>query len=88
MRTIFKNSFLKEIRKVKDQKLKNDIADTIELVEKVDSISKIPHIKKMQGYKTYYRIRIGNYRVGVRIERNTVTFSAFDHRKDIYKRFP
>lgn len=42
----------------------------------------------MEGYKDYYPIRIGSYRIGVKIIKNTVIFSAFMHRKYIYKRFP
>jgi mRNA interferase RelE/StbE len=36
----------------------------------------------------YYRIRLGDYRVGLKIENNTVCFVRFLHRKDIYRYFP
>lgn len=42
----------------------------------------------MQGYKEYYRIALGSYRVGIRIVNNAVTFIRFLHRKDIYRYFP
>ena len=42
----------------------------------------------MEGYSIYYRIRIGNYRIGLQIENELVYFVAFDHRKDIYRNFP
>lgn len=88
METIFKSSFRKGIKKVEDKRLKDNIANTIELIENVSNISEIPNIEKIKGYNTYFRIRIGNYRIGVEIEKNTVSFAAFGHRKDIYKHFP
>ena len=46
-------------------------------------------IRKMQGYGNYYRIRIGDYRIGCEIETgNRITFYRIKNRKDIYKVFP
>jgi mRNA interferase RelE/StbE len=46
-------------------------------------------IRKMQGYGNYYRIRIGDYRIGCEIETgNRITFYRVKNRKDIYKVFP
>jgi len=47
-------------------------------------------VGKMVGYKTYYKIRVGDYRVGVQIERQrrTVKFMRVLHRKEIYRKFP
>ncbi|MDB5226116.1 MAG: hypothetical protein JWN78_309, partial [Bacteroidota bacterium] len=32
-------------------------------------------------------IRIGDYRIGIKVENEVVYFAAFEHRKDIYKSF-
>jgi mRNA interferase RelE/StbE len=48
----------------------------------------IPNLKKLKGYKFYYRIRFGNYRAGIRIQNNMLVFERLLHRKDIYKFFP
>ena len=57
-------------------------------VEAAKDILEIQNIKKLKGHRFFYRIRIGQYRVGLKIEKGTVSFAAFDHRKDIYKYFP
>jgi len=44
--------------------------------------------EKLLGYKNYYKIRFGNYRVGFHFENNTLTFERVLHRKEIYKFFP
>lgn len=43
---------------------------------------------KLRGYRSFYKIRFGNYRVGVRFEENTLTFERVLHRKEIYRYFP
>jgi len=48
----------------------------------------IPNLKKLKGYKYFYRIRFGNYRAGVKIQNNTLVFERLLHRKDIYKFYP
>jgi len=40
------------------------------------------------GGDRYYRIKIGDYRIGMTVEGNLVTLVRFLHRKDIYRYFP
>ncbi|WP_374754821.1 type II toxin-antitoxin system RelE family toxin [Dyadobacter psychrophilus] len=44
--------------------------------------------KKLKGFSNAYRIRIGDYRVGIFVENNIVELARIAHRKDIYKVFP
>jgi mRNA interferase RelE/StbE len=45
-------------------------------------------VKKLVGFKEAFRIRLGNYRVGVFLEGENVIFARVAHRKDIYSIFP
>jgi len=47
-------------------------------------------IEKLTGYKRYYKISFGDYRVGLKIDKKskTVEFRRALHRKDIYRKFP
>jgi mRNA interferase RelE/StbE len=86
----FKKSFLKSIKKLKDKSLKDDIFDAINSAEDAETLDEIPNIKKLTGYSIYYRIRIGDYRIGLKWVDNEkrLYFVTFDHRKDVYKNFP
>ncbi len=42
----------------------------------------------MKTGKNYFRIRIGDYRVGIKITGNEILFVRILHRKEIYKFFP
>ncbi|RKY93503.1 MAG: hypothetical protein DRQ01_04625 [Ignavibacteriae bacterium] len=48
----------------------------------------ISNLKKIQGTKDYYRIRMGNHRLGMIIKKGEVELIRILHRKDIYKYFP
>jgi mRNA interferase RelE/StbE len=89
MKILFDSSFEKSISKLIDKKFKRRLLNLIELFEQAESLSTIPTLKKMSGFQNFYRVRLGNYRVGFELlEDNTVLFLIVAHRKDIYKYFP
>ncbi len=47
-------------------------------------------VQKLEGYKQYYKIRIGHYRIGLWVDsdENIIEFRRVLHRKEIYRRFP
>jgi mRNA interferase RelE/StbE len=88
MKVIFKKSFLKAISKLPDQRLKLKIAGIIENTEKASTLLELKNVSKMKGFDDIYRIRLGQYRIGIKLEDDILFFVAFAHRKDIYKLFP
>ena len=88
MKTEFKASFLKCIHKIADNNLKAKIIECIQSVELSDSIKQINDLKKLKGHKSFYRIKLGDYRIGIKIDSEVVVFVTVAHRKDIYKLFP
>ena len=85
----FDKSFEKSLDKIMDKALFNKIDKLIEQIEKVNSLSELLNIKKLSGFKNYYRIRIGDYRIGFeKINDSTIRFIVVAYRKDIYKIFP
>jgi mRNA interferase RelE/StbE len=42
----------------------------------------------MKGYPGYYKVRFGTYRVGIKLENDTLILERVLHRKEIYKFFP
>lgn len=89
MNVEFSSKFKKEFQRLdKQESLSKALYEAVENVIAATSIQDVKNIKKLSGFKGYYRIRIGNYRVGLKLEDETVIFAAFSHRKDIYKNFP
>ncbi|WP_410795602.1 type II toxin-antitoxin system RelE family toxin [Parabacteroides sp. FAFU027] len=81
-------SFEKDVNKIKDKSFHLKIADCIEQIMTIEQISSIKNLKKLKGAENFYRIRIGEYRLGILIENDSITFIRCLHRKDIYKYFP
>ena len=89
MKTEFRNSFARDLRtRRKDQDFLNRVKAVIEKVEQASDITGISNLKKLKGESDYYRIRTGNYRIGVKIENDTVIFIRALPRRDIYRYFP
>jgi len=89
MNVEFDRSFLKSLRKLNDSQLLEKIEKLIVTLEQSDSLSKIMTVKKIVGHQNYYRIRLGDYRIGIeKINSNTVRLIIVAHRKDIYAVFP
>ncbi|HPW66081.1 MAG TPA: type II toxin-antitoxin system RelE/ParE family toxin [Salinivirgaceae bacterium] len=88
MKVKFREKFEKDIEDITNQNVLDDIASAIENVEKASKHQDITNIKKIQGTKNAYRIRIGRYRIGIYIVKDTVEFTRVLSRDKIYKRFP
>ncbi len=88
MKTEFKRSFLKDLEKARDRDLKAKVAETIRQVESALGLEEIENIKKLKGGDRYFRIRAGNYRIGITVDGELITFVRFLHRKDSYRFFP
>jgi mRNA interferase RelE/StbE len=57
-------------------------------VEEARDTTHIRALKRLSGYSAYYRIRVGAWRIGVRIDGDVVTFVRCLNRREIYRYFP
>jgi mRNA interferase RelE/StbE len=88
MQVEFLDKFGKDLDKLNQPFVKTAVRKAIIRIEQANSLNEIPHIKKLSGHKSEYRIRIGDYRIGIFVDGNKVQFARVLHRKDIYKVFP
>jgi mRNA interferase RelE/StbE len=88
MQVDFTERFLKQDRELRSEVLHARLQRVVLMVKDAKTIRDIPNLKKLKGHQTAYRIRVGDFRIGLFIEGDAVVFADFDHRKDIYSRFP
>jgi mRNA interferase RelE/StbE len=88
MKVEFRKSFEKDLKIIKETKLLKKIKSIIEEIEKADNLQQINQIKSLKGEINYYRIRVGDYRIGIYANQDIVRFVRFLHRREIYKNFP
>ena len=85
----YKKRFLKEL-----SKLPKDVQAQAETVVFEDLICENPfnlgYLERMKGYPGRYKIRIGEYRIGIAVDKQKklIVCSRIAHRKDIYRLFP
>ncbi|WP_153631654.1 type II toxin-antitoxin system RelE/ParE family toxin [Prolixibacter sp. SD074] len=57
-------------------------------IQSAQKLTEIKNLKKLKGHKNFFRIRVGDYRIGIAVQDKKVILAAFDHHSDIYKYFP
>jgi mRNA interferase RelE/StbE len=88
MFTKFTGRFSKDLDKITQVSIKKNVAEIILEIEAANNFSEIKDLKKLKGHSNAYRVRSGNYRIGLFIENGIVEFVRIVDRKDIYKVFP
>ncbi|NKQ37265.1 MAG: type II toxin-antitoxin system RelE/ParE family toxin [Chloroflexi bacterium] len=88
MNVEYKNSFVRDIKRIRNNSLKTRVQEVLVQLEGADSLSEIANLKKLRGTNNSFRIRVGNYRLGGRILEDRIVLVRFLHRKDIYRYFP
>ena len=88
MKITYRKKSLKELAKVpRATRLKME-AFVFEELPGANSIFETGSAEQMKGYPTYFKIRFGVYRIGLKMENDTVILERVLHRKDIYRHFP
>ena len=80
--------FTRDLRRIDSSDLRQRVLRKIQEIEEASSIAEVTGVRRMTGREHYYRVRIGDYRLGVTVEGNVVTLLRFLHRRDIYHHFP
>ncbi len=88
MKVEFRKSFIKDIKNISDKSLLKKLKEAIEAAENAPMLNDLPNCKKLKGENGYFRLKIGDYRLGFASDSETLILVRFLHRKDIYKFFP
>jgi len=88
MKTTFRKSFTRDLKKIRDNDILARVRQVIEEVEAATDLQGIGNLKKMSGTTDFYRIRIGDYRIGAAVEGDTFEFVRCLARRDLYRYFP
>ena len=86
---LYKKTFLKDLANLPPTYRERIEKLVFEEISELENIFCMRDVKKMRGYGDYYRIRVGNYRIGCKVEaENRIVFYRVKSRNDIYKVFP
>ena len=88
MKAVFRKSFQRDLKKIKDRAILEKVRQSIEEIEAATGLKDINEVKKLSSAGRFYRIRIGEYRIGLVVEASEVEFVRCLHRRKIYRYFP
>lgn len=88
MKVEYLKQFSKDLLKINDETLKNNLFEIIVLLKETENLNLLSNVKKLKGHTEAYRIRIGKYRLGLFFDGEVVELARFAKREDIYKLFP
>ncbi len=89
MKVIYTKTFLKDLSKVFPDKRRKQIEKFVFVeLPGLSSIESAGNIEQMTGFKNYYKVRFGDFRVGMNKNDNTIELLRVLNRKEIYKYFP
>ena len=88
MEVKFSKPFEKDFKTIQDRKVILKIDDIITSLANTSSLVSIENLKKIKGHKNCYRIRIGDYRLGLLVSGKEIWLARILHRREIYRYFP
>jgi mRNA interferase RelE/StbE len=88
VKILHQKRFLQDLAKIPSTSRSSIEKFAFEEILTLKSLAESRKIERMKGYKQYYKVRFGDYRVGLRLDDETVVFERVLNRKDIYRFFP
>lgn len=89
MEVLYTKTFLKDLSKVQPPKRRKQIELFVfEILPTSLSLKGLGSAEKMSGFDHHYKIRFGDYRIGLQKNAKTIELHRVLNRKEIYKFFP
>ncbi len=89
MEVQYRQAFLKDLKQLKSSSSYQSIYDlAFTTLPSINTLQDISDIKPMKGYAGRYRIRIGDYRIGIEVNENVIEIMRVLHRREFYRYFP
>lgn len=89
MEVQYRQLFLKDLKKLRKQSIYDQIYEiAFTTLPNARSLQEITNVKAMKGYSERYRIRVGDYRVGIVVQNGSIEIMRVLHRREFYRFFP
>lgn len=81
-------AFARDLRKERNPQTRSRVKRAIEGLKAASAISDVRGAVRLTAPGRFYRVRIGDYRLGFALEGSRAVLLRFMHRRDIYHHFP
>ena len=85
----YSSNFSCDLRRIRRAALRHRIDRRIAELEAAWMLAEVSGVERLESQGgRYYRIKVGDYRLGMALEGDTVVLVRFMHRRDVYRHFP
>ena len=89
MDILYGKRFSKDLDLIRNEpKIRKRLFGLIKKIKGINALTDLKDVKKIEGYSDYFRIKLGDHRLGIKLGQNRIELIRFLHRKEIYRRFP
>ncbi|NJL35771.1 MAG: type II toxin-antitoxin system RelE/ParE family toxin [Leptolyngbyaceae cyanobacterium RM2_2_4] len=89
MNVEYRKLFLKDLKKLKNQPIYQQIYDLVfKTLLDAQSLQDLSGVKALVGTTNQYRLRVGEYRIGLELNKDTLEVVRVLHRREFYRYFP
>jgi len=89
MKVAYRKLFLKDLYRLRNTDVYDRIKELIfETLPDSEALSEVSGLKSLRQSKNVFRIRLGEYRIGLKKEGDLIEVVRVLHRKDFYRYFP
>lgn len=88
MEVEYTSAFARDLRKERGAQNRNRVERLLEELKAASAITNVRGAVRVTAPGHFYRVRLGDYRLGFALEGDRVVLLRFMHRRDIYRYFP
>ena len=88
MKVVYQKRFLKDLASVPSNLRPSIERFAFEELPRADSLYSTGKVEKLKGHANFFKVRFGDFRVGLSLTDDTVTLERVLNRKEIYRKFP
>ncbi len=85
----YRQSFLKDLKNLRGTEVYARVYElTFTELSEVKNLQDVVNVKALKGYPGRYRIRMGDYRIGIEVVGDMIEIIRVLHRREFYRYFP
>lgn len=80
--------FNRDLRRLRSARTLRHVERVIEELAAATNLTELTNVRRLQAEGRNYRIRVGDYRLGITMADDVAVLRRFLHRNEIYRHFP
>ena len=80
--------FARDLRRVRSDQIQRRVRRKLEEMEAAPSLAQVRGVKKIADSENHYRVRVGDYRIGLEMDGEIAILQRFGARDGFYRGFP